>query len=255
MTTTPAMPKPRPRRLKPKPQIVVGSIIERPRIKKDGTAYTVYRVQYNSPLDGLPIERTFSTLSYGTKRKAKLAAETWLAGQREAMRTGTWVDPREPVKVDPSRITVAEVAERWRGTWNDRPLSAKTQLGYRALLDGRVLPRWGKVRVGSITSQDVQAWLRDLTKSKANPGNNHDHHPADVRGPSTDAALRRPRGLRHREPVQRRSHRVAEQAPPSRSAQRRHGAHLARATRACDRAARVVAAADHPVRDHWAQGF
>lgn len=157
---------------KPRAQVVVGSVSERARVRKDGTAYVVYRAQYYSP-DAAKIERTFSSLSYGTKRKAKSAAHDWLAKQRATIAAGTWVDPRLPSAPDPSRITVAEVADEWKATWERRRLRVKTRAGYRNILATHVLPRWGSTPVGQITSRGVNEWIGELEQSSAKPGKNH----------------------------------------------------------------------------------
>jgi integrase len=167
-TTEQAKPKP-PTRVRA--QVVVGSVTESERTTSDGTAYWATRAQYYSPADGSRIGKTFSSLTYGTRRKARAAADDWLGAERKAMAAGTWVDPRRPAAPDLSRITVAEVAEQWASTWQRRKLGAKTIEGYRNLLDGRVLPYWGSKRVGDITSQQVNVWVDGLCDEAPRPGN------------------------------------------------------------------------------------
>lgn len=187
MTAT-SDPKPKPPNRRRKAQVFDGSVSERPRTRADGSTYVVFRGQFYDPMNTTAkVERTFSSVSYGTPLKAQRAAEKWLAKQRDDWQNGKWINPSTPAPVDLGAITVAQVADEWAATWDLRPLGKKTQAGYRALLDGRVLPYWGKKRVGSIKRADVQAWVNELRKSAPNPGNNHKTrkgaklHPTTVR--------------------------------------------------------------------------
>jgi integrase len=165
-------PKQQPRRIsKPKPpKPVVGSIKKRTMKRANGPSYVVYRARFVDPENPTArIEATFSQQRYGGIANAHDAAKDWLDKQRTGLRSGTWQDPRKPVEPAPGDVTVAVVAEQWAATWNLRPLAPKTQLGYRAILDSRVLPHWGDTPVNAITPALVQAWITELTATARKP--------------------------------------------------------------------------------------
>ncbi len=70
-------------------------------------------------------------------------------------------------RTGPSRsVTVAELARQW---WEASApdLSPSTRIGYRYWLDNRVLPEFGKKRISSVRTADVERWygkLRDGDK-------------------------------------------------------------------------------------------
>ncbi|MDP9334018.1 MAG: site-specific integrase [Actinomycetota bacterium] len=70
-------------------------------------------------------------------------------------------------RTGPSRsLTVNQLAGHW---WDAaaRDLSPSTRIGYRGWLDSRVLPEFGKKRISSVTTADVERWygkLRDGDK-------------------------------------------------------------------------------------------
>jgi hypothetical protein len=63
-------------------------------------------------------------------------------------------------------VTVAAYSEQWIAGRNR--LKPKTLAGYRSLLDNRVLPWWGDVRLDRITYEDVAAWVSDVA-TKVSP--------------------------------------------------------------------------------------
>ena len=70
-------------------------------------------------------------------------------------------------RTGPSRsLTVLQLSQQW---WDAaaRDLSPSTRIGYRYWLDNRVLPEFGKKRISSVTTVDVERWygkLRDGEK-------------------------------------------------------------------------------------------
>jgi len=64
--------------------------------------------------------------------------------------------------------TVAEWGERWLRD-GERRWRAKTATGYRELLRGLVLPRWGEIPVGEVRRTDVLGWAEDLAASGLSP--------------------------------------------------------------------------------------
>ncbi len=71
-------------------------------------------------------------------------------GQRRQERTG---------------LTFADVAEEWfqRGRF-ERDWSASTQVDYRSVLDAHMLPEFGRQRVETITSEQVERWRNRLVQ-------------------------------------------------------------------------------------------
>lgn len=111
-----------------------------------------WRARYPDPLKGgtAQIERTFNT---------KREAEGWLDDLKHSARTGLYIDPGQ------AQRTFADVAQEWRTTWTD--LEPKTKAGYDSILKGHVLPRFGKARVGAITSDAVQRFINELAADRA----------------------------------------------------------------------------------------
>jgi integrase len=81
---------------------------------------------------------------------AKIYAEGWLADQAEG------IPPTEP-KIDPR---LSEFAERWLA---DRDLKPRTRADYQLLLDKRILPTLGHLRLSRITVRRVHDWYHDLS--------------------------------------------------------------------------------------------
>lgn len=67
---------------------------------------------------------------------------------------------------DPTRgrATFAEVADSW---WNAHSpgLAGTTRRSYRGILDGRVLPKWGRMPVQAIQYGDIASWTAQLAES------------------------------------------------------------------------------------------
>jgi integrase len=106
-----------------------------------------WRARYPDPTRGgkKQIERLFDT---------KGEAEKWLTSQKAAIQRGEHVDPKD------NQRQFEEVVAAWEATWIN--LEPKTRVGYRAILNRHVLPRWGGVRIGAVTPEAIQAWVNDL---------------------------------------------------------------------------------------------
>ena len=90
-------------------------------------------------------------------------------------RTLTGVSKREANKVhaqlvvdvqngrtSPSRgITVEELARQWWDT-HAADLSPSTRIGYRQWLDKRVLPKFGRKKISSVTTAEIERWYAEL---------------------------------------------------------------------------------------------
>lgn len=110
-----------------------------------------WRARYPDPTRGgkKQIERQF-----GTRREA----EKWLTTQRAAVQRGEHIDPKDHQRM------FEDVAAAWEATWLD--LEPKTKLGYKAILNRHVLPRWRGVRIGAVTPEATQAWLNELARER-----------------------------------------------------------------------------------------
>ncbi|MGQ0824112.1 MAG: N-terminal phage integrase SAM-like domain-containing protein [Actinomycetota bacterium] len=83
----------------------------------------------------------------------KTAASKWLSALETDIARGVWHDPRR------GEVSFAEVAEQWFAT--KLHLRPSTQHLYRMLLDRHILPTFAEIRVGGITTLDVQMWISD----------------------------------------------------------------------------------------------
>jgi integrase len=89
-----------------------------------------------------------------TTFQTKMDARAWLALRQAEIISGKW----KPRTAD-SAMTFARYAATWLA---DRPLKPRTRLHYRALLDQRLLPRFGALRPAQITPDMVRAWHADM---------------------------------------------------------------------------------------------
>lgn len=125
------------------------------RTDKDGkqTTRTVWRARVTDPTKppgaSAKVEQVFAR---------KQDAEQWVKRQTAAIDGGNYVARRA------NETPLREVAAAWRETWAIKPLSPKTQLGYSSLLDCHVLPRWGDVRIGAISTAAIQQWIGQLAR-------------------------------------------------------------------------------------------
>ena len=86
----------------------------------------------------------------------KLDAQAWLDSEvTTKIGTHTWVDPSR------SRELFEPMAEAWFASKATK--KPKTVAGYRSILNTLVLPRWGEVQLSSITYEDVQTWISNLS--------------------------------------------------------------------------------------------
>lgn len=93
--------------------------------------------------DGSQYSETFTT---------RKAAERWERDQLTSQGNGGWVDPAA------GRALLVDRAESFL-TDRPPPLAPKTLELYRNLLDRFILPTFGDVPIGSITTEAVRAWL------------------------------------------------------------------------------------------------
>jgi integrase len=101
-----------------------------------------WQVRLRRP-DGSQYSETFTT---------RKAAERWERDQLTSQGNGGWVDPAA------GRALLAGRAESFL-TDRPRPLAPKTLELYRNLLDRFILPTFGDVPIGTITTEAVRAWL------------------------------------------------------------------------------------------------
>lgn len=85
----------------------------------------------------------------------KADAGRYLDHVRTQMDRGEWHD------YNLGRLTLAEWSERWLA---GKVLKPKTELGYRSLLDSRILPTFGDVALASIKPSDLRTWSAAMAR-------------------------------------------------------------------------------------------
>ena len=110
-----------------------------------------YQARHTAIRDGKATQISVGT--FASKDDARDARALALA----KLRTGQWVDPRG------SRMTVKEWTEQWLTA---RP---ETSPWLRTILDSRIVPAWGTVRLEDITALGVQHWVNTMTTEGLSP--------------------------------------------------------------------------------------
>jgi integrase len=175
-----------PRRKSTKSRPVVGSVSKRKKTRADGSTYTIFRARLVDPDNrDARMEQTFSQTAHGGLASARKAAEDWLKTERDKINAGTWQDPRKPAPLDLSEMTFTELVEAWRGTWDHKPLAKRTQAGYNALLNARLIPEFGDRKVCDITTHVVQQYVNALAGSAKMPGKGQRRKPMQKVHPTT----------------------------------------------------------------------
>src|SRR5689334_3947702 len=121
----------------------MASVYKRVRQRPGMQDLVTWETRWREP-DGRQRKRTFAK---------KSDADRYCTAIESSLLTGGYVDPSR------SRVTVGAYAEQWVA--GRTRLKPKTVAGYRSLLDNRVLPRWGRVRLDRISYEDVAAWVSD----------------------------------------------------------------------------------------------
>ena len=96
---------------------------------------------------------------------AKMDAEAWLANERRLIELGIWTPParREAEKLA-GAVTVPEYTAVWI---EQRPLKARTKIGYEALLDRRIKDSiLAPVPLKKLTPDVVRSWYAGMGKEK-----------------------------------------------------------------------------------------
>lgn len=87
----------------------------------------------------------------------KGVVKAWAEDAEADLRRGEWADPQD------GRITLAQWWDKWGRT---RVIEKATTDKDASHWRNHVEPRWGRVRLASITSWDVEAWLADMARAK-----------------------------------------------------------------------------------------
>lgn len=94
----------------------------------------------------------------------------------EAQAKAWEVDLRRGILSASNKVTIAQLAREWQAGYVQRKkLAPSTQAHYRVLLEGRVLPRIGRLYVQDIKAKEINAFIswveQDAPKSKRAKGN------------------------------------------------------------------------------------
>jgi integrase len=111
-----------------------------------------WEARYRDPL-GRERARTFNT---------KREAEQFLGRQSADIQRGDYLDPRL------ARTTFEQWAKEWLATTVH--LKPKTQASYESILNGRVLPTFGKARIAALEQVDVRRFVAELVQEGDAPG-------------------------------------------------------------------------------------
>jgi integrase len=103
-------------------------------------------------------ERIGAPQTFATKGDA----QRWLSAAETDMHRGLWYDPRL------GDITFGEWQAKWL-TSKTPTLQPSTVELYRYLLRRHVVPRFGGIAIGRISTLDVQEWLSDLHEGSLSP--------------------------------------------------------------------------------------
>lgn len=99
-----------------------------------------------------------------TTFSAKIDAEGWLAAERRLIEQDAWTPPAtRAAHRRTAGVTLREYSEAWLAA---KDLTPKTRHLYKTLLDGRVLPGLGDLRMVDIDLETVRAWWRDREADK-----------------------------------------------------------------------------------------
>lgn len=100
----------------------------------------------------------------------KVEAEDFQASTRQAIRSGSWVDPKLADK-----MTVGKLALEWLdrvktvGANGRRPVTPKTYDNYFRLYENYIEPRWGITRVSNVDYDAASEWITSLKGMDGKP--------------------------------------------------------------------------------------
>jgi integrase len=123
----------------------VGSVERRPRKRRDGTAYHVWRAR--TRVGGRQVSRSF---------RRKVDAEAWLVQLDADRQVGTAADPRR------GRTRYGQWLDEWEAS-RRHAVRPSTLARDETYLRVHVRPRWGDVRLGDISRADVVQWVGALS--------------------------------------------------------------------------------------------
>lgn len=107
----------------------------------------VWRARYRGP-DGRERNKSF---------KRKIDAQRWMAEQRERINRGEWVDPAA------ARVLFGVAADEWLAV--SLHLKPKTRASYASLLRNQALPRWERIPLGRIRTNDISEWISGMIRA------------------------------------------------------------------------------------------
>jgi hypothetical protein len=88
----------------------------------------------------------------------KTGAERWLAAEKMAMASGSWVDPR------PCSVTVPSYVKGWLETWAD--VAPRTLVNVKGRVDNHFLPFSGTTRIDQVRPTQVRSWVAGLVANE-----------------------------------------------------------------------------------------
>ena len=106
-----------------------------------------FQARYPTPGgDLIPGPHTFST---------RREAERFLSNMQSEQQRGEWIDPRD------SKVLLRDYAAEWLKARGLRP---STSARYQGLLDRYILPKFGALELGYVTTRAVRTWNAEIRK-------------------------------------------------------------------------------------------
>jgi len=127
----------------------------RPRFKPGTRQVVGWVVDYKDPKKTKRTKGGFRT---------KAAAEDWITDLRSSLKDGTFIPPQT------LSTRMEDVAEEWFANLRTRRrLKAVTIEGYELIFNAHILPKFGRKKVGEITTGQIEDWLATLKTRSGKP--------------------------------------------------------------------------------------
>src|SRR5687767_13494554 len=125
--------------------------------RRKGPHGTAYRVRVELPADPVTGERRRASKTATTKKEAERLLAEWVT----EINRGTVVEP--------TKVTVAELLNRWMNTVAAHNVRATTLEDYRATINKHIIPAIGGIPAQRLTPETVQSFYSGLRDKGVGP--------------------------------------------------------------------------------------